>query len=96
MADFVVTPTQLDALAASVARTAAEVRAQHDALRSQLAVGPDWLGAAADQFRTLYGRYDTYASRLLDVLDGIGHLLRHAGMAYARADAEVAALFRPD
>lgn len=96
MADFVVNPAQLEALAASIARAAAEIRDRHDALRRELdpLYGPDWLGVAAEQFRGLYDRYDRYACGMVSALDGIGRLLRRAGTAYAQIDAEVAAAFR--
>ena len=96
MSAFKVTPTQLEALGATVGRVSGEVRGQHQHLRGQLGplFGSDWAGAASAQFNTLYDQFDLHARGMSDALDGIGHLLARAGVAYADVEAQVAASFR--
>ena len=90
------TPTQLEFLGGSVGRVSADVRGQHQSLRTQLAplFGTDWAGAASSQFATLYEQFDLHARGMSDALDGIGRLLARAGLAYAEVEQQIAASFR--
>jgi WXG100 family type VII secretion target len=90
-----VTPGQLEALGGSVARVSADVRGQHQSLRSQMAplFGADWSGSAAARFTALYEQFDQHARGLSDALDGIGHLLARAGAAYAEVEQQIASSF---
>src|SRR5439155_27065600 len=91
-----VTPIQLEALGGTTHRVCADVRAEHQHLKAQLAplFGADWSGAAAAQFAALYENFDQHARGLCDALDGIGALLVRAGSAYAETEQAVAATFR--
>jgi WXG100 family type VII secretion target len=91
-----VTPAQLEALGATTTRISTDVRSSHAQLRGQLTplFGADWSGAAAAQFTALYEQFDVHARGLSDALDGIGALLRRAGLAYAEVEQQVAASFR--
>jgi WXG100 family type VII secretion target len=91
-----VTPEQLNALGAGCGRTATDVRAAHQSLRSQLSplFGSDWAGAAATQFGVLYEQFDRSAQGLVVALDGIGRLLSSAGANYAAVEQQIAASFR--
>jgi WXG100 family type VII secretion target len=96
MASLTVTPSQLEALSAAVARCSAEVREQQQALRGQLSplFGGDWSGAAASRFSALYEQFDAHARGLFDALEGIGQVLGRAGQAYAEVEQQIAASFR--
>jgi WXG100 family type VII secretion target len=96
MSAFRVTPTQLEALGATVGRVSGDVRGQHQHLRGQLAplFGSDWAGSASAQFGALYDQFDLHARGMSDALDGIGQLLSRAGVAYADVETQVAASFR--
>lgn len=96
MPQLTVSPAQLEALSGSVVRVSAEMRAQQQSLRSQLApiFGADWSGAAAAQFQALYEQFDVHARGLVDALDGIGRVLGRAGTAYAEVEQQIAASFR--
>jgi WXG100 family type VII secretion target len=95
MAGLRVTPGQLESLGASVGRVSTDVRGQHQNLRAQLAplFGSDWSGPAAAQFTELYQQFDLHARGLSDALDGIGTLLRRAGVTYAEVEHQIAASF---
>lgn len=90
-----VTPEQLEALGGTVGRVSVDVRGQHQNLRGQLAplFGSDWSGPAAAQFSALYQQFDTHARGMSDALDGIGQLLRRAGLTYADVEQQIAASF---
>ena len=90
-----VTPEQLETLGGTVGRVSADVRGQHQNLRGQLAplFGSDWSGPAAAQFSALYQQFDTHARGMSDALDGIGQLLRRAGVTYADVEQQIAASF---
>jgi WXG100 family type VII secretion target len=96
MSSLKVTPAQLETLGGTVHRTSAEVRGQHQTLKSQLSplFGADWSGAAAAQFTALYDQFDAHAKGLADALDGIGQLLERAGSSYAQVEQQIAASFR--
>ncbi|MEP7180101.1 MAG: WXG100 family type VII secretion target [Pseudonocardiales bacterium] len=96
MSGFRVTPDQLSALSSSVSRVSADVRGQHQSLKSQLVplFGADWSGAAAAQFTALYDQFDQHAKGMSDALDGIGQLLARAGATYAEVEQQIAASFR--
>lgn len=96
MSSLKVTPAQLEALGGAVHRTSADVRGQHQSLKTQLTplFGADWSGAAAAQFTGLYEEFDTHAKGLADALDGIGQLLKSAGLSYAQVEQQIAASFR--
>jgi WXG100 family type VII secretion target len=96
MSGLKVTPAQLEALGHSTQRASAEVRGEHQQLRTQLSplFGADWAGAAAGQFTALYADFDRHARGLSDALDGIGALLLHAGASYAQVETAIAASFR--
>jgi WXG100 family type VII secretion target len=91
-----VTPTQLEALGGTTYRVCADVRAEHQQLKSQLTplFGADWSGSAAAQFAALYENFDQHARGLCDALDGIAALLVHAGASYAEVEQQIAASFR--
>jgi WXG100 family type VII secretion target len=91
-----VTPDQLQTMSGGVARSSGEIRGMQQTLRSQLSplVGPDWTGAAAAQFGSLYDQFDQHARGLSDALDGIGQLLGKAGSSYADVEQQIAASFR--
>jgi WXG100 family type VII secretion target len=91
-----VTPAQLESLGGTTHRVCADVRAEHQHLKSQLAplFGADWVGAASAQFAALYENFDQHAKGLCDALDGIGALLARAGATYAEVEQEIAATFR--
>ncbi len=91
-----VSPVQLTSMGSHCHRTAADVRAQHHALRNQLApvVGSDWTGVAARQFLTLYGQFTTSAEGLTSSLEAIGRLLDQAAAGYTQVDQQIAASFR--
>jgi WXG100 family type VII secretion target len=91
-----VTPSQLAALSATIARVGAEVRSEHQGLKAQLGplFGADWAGAAAARFAALYEQFDQHARGMSDALDGIGVLLGRAGTAYAEVEQQIAASFR--
>lgn len=96
MPSLKVTPGQLETLGGSAHRVCADVRAEHQQLRAQLAplFGSDWVGAASAQFTTLYENFDQHAKGLCDALDGIATLLVRAGASYAEAEQQIAASFR--
>lgn len=96
MSSLKVTPAQLEALGGTTHRVCADVRGEHQSLKTQLSplFGADWSGAAAAQFATLYENFDQHAKGLCDALDGIGALLVRAGSAYAETEQAVAATFR--
>lgn len=91
-----VTPDQLSGLSGAVARVSADVRGEHQTLKTQLAplFGADWSGAAAVQFTTLYDQFDVHAKGMSDALDGVGRLLGRAGTNYAEVEQQIAASFR--
>lgn len=95
MSGLRVTPTQLEALGSTVAQVSADVRGQHQSLRGRLAplFGTDWSGPAAVQFTGLYQQFDLHARGMSDALDGIGELLRRAGVTYAEVEHRIAASF---
>jgi WXG100 family type VII secretion target len=90
-----VTPGQLEALGGSAHRVCADVRGEHQSLKSQLSplFGADWSGAAAAQFTTLYENFDQHAKGLCDALDGIAALLVRAGANYADVEQQIASSF---
>ncbi len=96
MSSLKVTPAQLEALGGTTHRVCADVRGEHQRLKSQLAplFGADWTGAAAAQFAGLYENFDQHAKGLCDALDGIGALLVRAGSNYAEVEQQIAATFR--
>jgi WXG100 family type VII secretion target len=96
MTQLTVTPSQLEALSAAVVRVSGQTRSEHQSLRAQLSplFGAEWAGAAASQFAALYEQFDLHARGLFDALDGIGHLLGRAGVAYAEVEQQIAASFR--
>jgi WXG100 family type VII secretion target len=96
MSSLKVTPAQLEVLGGTTHRVCADVRAEHQHLKSQLSplFGADWVGAAAAQFAALYENFDQHAKGLCDALDGIGALLTRAGATYAEVEQEIAATFR--
>lgn len=96
MSSLKVTPSQLEALGGTTHRVCADVRGQHQNLKTQLAplFGADWSGTAAAQFATLYENFDQHAKGLCDALDGIGALLVRAGGSYADVEQQIAATFR--
>lgn len=91
-----VTPDQLSAMSATVARSSAAVRAEHQNLRSGLGplFGSEWSGVASTQFTALYEDFDRHARGMSDALDGIGRLLANAGIRYAEVEQAIAASFR--
>ena len=96
MTSLKVTPGQLEALGGNTHRVCADVRSQHQLLRTQLTplFGADWSGAASAQFAGLYENFDQHARGLADALDGIGALLVRAGASYAQVEQQIAASFR--
>lgn len=96
MSSLKVTPTQLEALGGATHRVCADVRGEHQSLKSQLSplFGTEWVGAASAQFATLYENFDQHAKGLCDALDGIGALLVRAGANYAEVEQQIAATFR--
>lgn len=90
-----VTPEQLQAMAGTVAKTAADERSATQVLRSQLSplFGADWSGSASAQFTTLFDQFVVHAQGMADALDGIGQLLGRAGAAYADVESQIAASF---
>jgi WXG100 family type VII secretion target len=96
MSSLKVTPGQLEALGGTTHRVCADVRGEHQNLKSQLSplFGGEWAGAAAAQFATLYDNFDQHAKGLCDALDGIGLLLVRAGSSYADIEQQIAATFR--
>jgi WXG100 family type VII secretion target len=96
MSSLRVTPAQLESLGGTTHRVCAEVRGEHQNLKSQLAplFGADWSGAAAAQFTALYENFDQHAKGLCEALDGIGALLVRAGSTYADVEQQIAASFR--
>jgi WXG100 family type VII secretion target len=96
MAQLSVTPSQLEALSATVMRVSAEGRASQTSLRGQLAplFGAEWSGAAAAQFTALFEQFEVHARGVGDALDGIGVLLGRAGTAYAEVEQQIVASFR--
>jgi WXG100 family type VII secretion target len=91
-----VTPAQLETLGGATHRVCADVRGEHQNLKSQLGplFGADWSGPAAAQFAGLYENFDQHAKGLCDALDGIGALLVRAGANYAEVEQQIAASFR--
>lgn len=96
MIGFKVSPQQLSALGGNCSRTAADVRGQHTALKSQLTpiFGADWSGSAASQFAELYAQFDSNAQGMTAALEGIGRLLGQAGQSYASVEQQITASFR--
>ena len=96
MSSLKVTPAQLEGLGGTTHRVCAEVRGEHQNLKSQLAplFGADWSGAAAARFTALYENFDQHARGLCEALDGIGALLVRAGSTYADVEQQIAASFR--
>jgi WXG100 family type VII secretion target len=96
MPSLKVTPAQLEALGGTTHRVCADVRGQHQSLKSQLSplFGADWSGAAAAQFAALYENFDQHARGLADALDGIAALLVRAGATYEEVEEQIAATFR--
>lgn len=96
MSSLKVTPSQLEALGGTTHRVSADVRGEHQNLKSQLSplFGAEWTGAAAAQFAGLYDNFDQHAKGLCDALDGIGAMLVRAGSNYAETEQSVAAMFR--
>jgi WXG100 family type VII secretion target len=91
-----VAPAQLEALGGTTHRVCADVRGEHQNLKSQLAplFGAEWSGTAAAQFASLYDNFDQHARGLCDALDGIGALLVRAGSTYADVEQQIASSFR--
>jgi WXG100 family type VII secretion target len=96
MSSLKVTPAQLEALGGSTHRVCAQVRGEHQNLKTQLTplFGADWSGAASAQFTQLYESFDQHAKGLCEALDGIGALLVRAGATYADVEQQIAASFR--
>jgi WXG100 family type VII secretion target len=96
MSSLKVTPAQLEALGGSTHRVCAQVRGEHQSLKTQLTplFGADWSGAASAQFTQLYENFDQHAKGLCEALDGIGALLVRAGATYADVEQQIAASFR--
>lgn len=90
-----VTPEQLQSMAGTVNRTAADQRAATQALRGQLSplFGADWAGSASAQFTTLFDSFTQHAQGMADALEGIGQLLSRAGVAYADVESQITASF---
>ncbi|WP_375490706.1 WXG100 family type VII secretion target [uncultured Jatrophihabitans sp.] len=59
MGSLKVTPAQLEALGGTTHRVSADVRGEHQMLKSQLSplFGADWVGAASAQFTALYEQF---------------------------------------
>ena len=95
MSNIKVTPAQLEALGGTTHRVCAQVRGEHQNLRTQLTplFGADWSGAAAAQFTQLFENFDQHAKGLCDALDGICMLLVRAGSTYAEVEQQIAASF---
>lgn len=96
MSSLKVTPAQLEGLGGAAHRVCADVRGEHQQLKSQLSplFGADWSGAAAAQFTALFDNFDQHAKGLCDALDGIGALLVRAGSSYADVEQQIASSFR--
>ena len=90
-----VAPEQLQAMAGTVARAAADQRTTTQTLRGQLSplFGADWSGSASAQFGTLFDQFTRNAQGMADALDGIGQLLSRAGVAYADVESQITASF---
>ena len=96
MSGIKVTPEQLQALSAQVARAAGEIEGQLRALSGTVAplVGGDWGGQASQRFTGLWEQWQSSARGLQQALDGISQLMGQAGTAYASAEQQIAASFR--
>ena len=90
-----VTPEQLQAMAGTVSKTAADQRAATQTLRSQLSplFGAEWSGSASAQFTTLFDQFARHSQGMADALEGIGQLLSRAGTAYADVENQITASF---
>ena len=96
MSGIKVTPEQLNALSAQVARGSGEIEGQLRALAETVSplVGGDWGGQASQRFNALWEQWQQSARGLKDALDGVSALMGQAGSAYADAEAHIAATFR--
>ena len=96
MSGIRVTPEQLQALSASVARGSGDIDGTLAALRGQIAplVGGEWAGHASAQFNGLWEKWQQSARGLNEALAGISQLLAQAGSSYAQAEQQIAATFR--
>ena len=96
MSGIKVTPEQLSALSAQVARGSGEIEGQLRALSGTVSplVGGDWGGQASQRFTALWEEWQQLARGLKHALDGISQLMRQAGTAYADAEQQIAATFR--
>ena len=92
---LVVTAAQLQALSATIAKTAGEVAGVHQGLKGQLQplFGADWQGMASTKFQQLYTDFDTSAAKLNEALQGIASLLGAAGRSYEQAETQIAQSF---
>lgn len=96
MAIYAVDSNEVSAAAARVNAISADIRAQVQALMSDLiALEGSWTGAASSNFRTCVDQWGATQIRVEAALDAIGTQMNAAAAVYAEAEARSAALFMP-
>jgi WXG100 family type VII secretion target len=89
-----VTPERLREISAQMSTGAADVEAILSRLSRDVApVRSEWVGAAQEQFNTLWDRLQQDASGLHSVLTGIAKLTQSAATAYEATEQSIAQSF---
>ncbi len=91
---FEVTPERLRKVSAQMSTSAADVEAILSRLSRDVApVRSEWVGAAQEQFNTLWDRLEHDASGLDSVLNGMAKLTESAAAAYEATELSIAQSF---
>ena len=90
MGKLKVTSEQLISLSGSLKNGSESVQSQLDSMRRQIEpLAADWEGAASGQFQSMWNEWQSGAKQVREALEGISKLLKGAGEAYERTEADI-------
>ena len=93
-AQFQVDTDRIQAASADITRIAGDIEGQVQAMMGRLTALEDaWRGGAASQFQSVVGQWQATQAQVKTSLDSIGRVLGAAGVSYADAEANAAAMF---
>jgi WXG100 family type VII secretion target len=94
MTNILVTPEQLQSVAAQLNAGAANIESTLGQLAAQVApLQSEWRGVAQAQFETLWAEWQRSAAGIQHALHGISQLTSAAGAGYADTEQAIAASF---
>jgi WXG100 family type VII secretion target len=94
MTNILVTPEQLQSVAAQLNAGAANIESQLGQLAAQVApLQSEWRGVAQAQFEALWAEWQRSAAGIQHALHGISQLTAAAGAGYADTEQAIAASF---